>query len=246
MSTSCWPASIGWPPTSASTVATRHMLWMGVTQRMNSSVATDRSAPALSAAHWSGWAMRSRIVRAMTVRVVSAPPSSSSRQSEMTVSTVSGSPSTSAVGPDRHDVVGRAARLLGVQVARRLGELHGREHAVLVEVAGAAAHGDRALGPVLQLGPALLGEAEQPGDGHGRQGSGELVDDLGGAAAGLDRVDQAADRGADVVLAGAHRPRGEPAGHQVAALVVQRVVEADDRRVGGDVRAGSRPWPGRS
>ena len=33
----------------------------------------------------------------MTVRVVSAPPSSSSRQSEMTVSTLSGSPSTSAV-----------------------------------------------------------------------------------------------------------------------------------------------------
>ena len=96
MSTSCWPASIGSPPTSASSVATRHMLWMGVTQRMNSSTATDGSAPALSFAHWSGWAMRSRIVRAMTVRVVSAPPSSSSRQSEMTVSTVTPSPSTSA------------------------------------------------------------------------------------------------------------------------------------------------------
>jgi hypothetical protein len=32
----------------------------------------------------------------MTVRVVSAPPSSSSRQSEITMSTDSGSPSTSA------------------------------------------------------------------------------------------------------------------------------------------------------
>ena len=64
---------------------------------MNSSVAMVESAPSRSRDHSSGLAIRFRIVRAITVRVVSAPPSSSSRQSGMTSSSVSGRPSISAV-----------------------------------------------------------------------------------------------------------------------------------------------------
>ena len=73
------------------------MLSTGVTQRMNSSIATVMSAPSRSSWYWSGRAASSRIVRAITVRVVSAPPSSSSRQSLMTGSRPIGSPSISAV-----------------------------------------------------------------------------------------------------------------------------------------------------
>ena len=96
MSTSCSPARTVTPPISVSSVATRHMLWIGVTQRMNSSTATVRSAPSRRSAHCSGRAASSRIVRAMTVRVVSAPPSSSSSESLMTSATPKSWPGISA------------------------------------------------------------------------------------------------------------------------------------------------------
>ena len=52
----------------------------------------------------------------------------------------------------------------------------------------------------------------------------------------LDAVEQAGDGRPDVGLPLAHGPRGETAGHEVAAGPVERVVEADHRRVGRDVR----------
>jgi len=72
------------------------MLWIGVTKRMNSSVASTGSAPSRRSCHTSGRSIRFRIVRAITVRVVSAPPSRMSRQSEMTASIGRGRPSISA------------------------------------------------------------------------------------------------------------------------------------------------------
>ena len=97
MRTSCEPAATGCPPTVVSTVATRHMLWIGVTKRMSSSVAQARSIPSRSNAHWSGRADSSTSERAITVLVVSAPPSSSRSESAMTASIGSSAPSTAAV-----------------------------------------------------------------------------------------------------------------------------------------------------
>ena len=63
----------------------------------------------------------------------------------MTGSRPSGSPSISAVGPDGHDVVGRAALLLLVELRARAGELdRGHDH-VVVGVARTAATDDGAL-----------------------------------------------------------------------------------------------------
>ena len=139
--------------------------------------------------------------------------------------------------PGRHHVVHRAALLLGVQLGRRLGELHRGEDAVVVQVPRPTAQDDRALRPLLQVVPAVLSEPQQLADHHRGQRRREIIDHLRAAALGLHGVEQARDLGSHVVLPHGHGLRREPTRHQVAALVVERIVEPDDRRVGRQVRS---------
>ena len=77
----------------------------------------------------------------------------------------------------------------------------------------------------------------QQADHLRRQGRCDLVDDLDRTAVTHRVVEQLRDHRTDVVLPAGHRTRREATGDQVAALLVQRVVQPDDRRVRGDVRA---------
>ena len=121
------------------------MLSTGVTQRMNSSVATVMSAPSRSSWYWSGRLASSMIVRAITVRVVSAP--AVEQQQAVVDDPVEADRLAVDLGrgPDGHDVVGRAALLLLVELGARTGELHRRGHHVVVDVARTTAADDGAL-----------------------------------------------------------------------------------------------------
>ena len=92
------------------------------------------------------------------------------------------------------------------------------------------------LGVPLEVGPRILGEAEELADHHGGKGRGELVDHLGSATVGLDRIDEAGDLGADIVGTTADTARGVKRREtRLRRLLCMRIVEADDRVVGGDV-----------
>ena len=129
----------------------------------------------------------------MTVRVVSAPPSSSSRQSEIDLVDAERLAVDLGRGPHRHDVVHRAALLLLVELGGGLGELDRRDDAVLVEVARPAAEHDRALRPALRSGQRSSAKPSSLPIIIAGSGAARSSIDLGGAALGLDGVEQAVD-----------------------------------------------------
>ena len=140
------------------------------------------------------------------------------------------------VHPHAHHVVGRTGLLLFVQFSRGAGEVHGRDDAFLLVVARATTERDGGFRPVLELRPHLVGEAQQQPNHHRRQRRCEIADDLGATL--VDHgVDERINRGPHLVLPLGHRPWREPTRDQVPALLVMRIVEADDGLVGANVGA---------
>ena len=156
------------------------MFAIGVTQRMNSSVATVMSAPSRRSCHWSGCAARSSSVRPITVRVVSAPPSSSEQAvGQSRVRTGERFVVDGGLGPDAHDVVDGALALLVVELGACSVELRSRQASRRrSRYRRATSTDDGALRPVHELGPHLAREAEEVADHHRRQRRREIVHDL--------------------------------------------------------------------
>ncbi len=139
-------------------------------------------------------------------------------------------------GPDRHDVVGRAALLLLVELRTCTRELErGHDHVVGRVTRTAAAH-DRAGRPLHELRPHLVRIAQEQPDHLRGQRTGQIFDELD-AVLGGGGIEQPGDRRLDVVLPRQHGAGREATVHQLAALRVQRIVETDDRRVRRQVGA---------
>ena len=204
---------------------------------MSSSVAISRSVPLRSSSHWSGQLregeQRTRDDGAGRLRAaVEEQQRVGDREVDADRAAVD-----LGLGPDRHHVVGRALRLLGVQLGatpartpspRRCRPRRctaGRRRArscARTSSAGRAtppaakpsslpiiiAGSGAARSPMISAFPPFASTPSNSAVTVARTSASQLADG----------------------------PRGEPAGDEVAAGAVHRVVEADDRRVGRDVR----------
>ncbi len=132
------------------------------------------------------------------------------------------------VGPDPHQVIGRAARQRSVLFVDPLVQLHvgaeELEHAAVVELAAVDAH--EPLGPALHERPLALVEPEHPAGESRRQRCGQPVDDLDPALVD-ERGDEFVDQVGELVVLVADRARREPPVDDASLREVRRIVVGD-------------------
>ena len=147
------------------------------------------------------------------------------------------------VDEDAHQVVGRGARAAvgdhRLRIAQILVDDRGRARAPLLRVfdRGRLAAAEHLVGPAQQHPAVLRRHAEHVADHDHRHPARDVGHEVALAARGY-RVDQLVAERAQLRLVIRDAPHREAAVHEVAAALVQRVVEVDHRR---DPRAGLGP-----